>query len=569
MMKRFNNFVKLLLVFVLSAVCILSGTACAPKGTDLSGLDPDIAIGAETVDNSPNTIEISIYNAGYGVEWLNRCAKEFMKLNSNYKIKARVLGNNSVTNQLKAGASNNSVDLFIIGGNLNSLISQGSKVVAGYDVALASLDDVYSSTVAGESVTVESKMYDSVCQTLKCEVEIGENVEEHYYSMPWGTGYSGIMYNKALFEDAGLYTEPRTTDELIEYCEVLKDDGTVPFICSAADDYFEYVSMVWWAQYEGQKGIDNFYAGKIHDTADPDANTSIEIFKQEGLREMFKVYEDLLHPDKGYLFEFSETYNYTRAQKFFLTGQKAYGAMIPNGTWLENEMANTTTTATIDNIRPMRTPIMSALSDKMSYWGEEKNFTEMTKDASFSTKRAEYDAKLRALVDYVDGVAAKPAWATDNDVKIMTEARAYMAGGAGATMSIPVYATATTAAKEFLKFMATDTAIEIYLEATRGSILPFDYDVTGWSKYDTLSEFAKQKFAIMDKSVSVKGEDSYPMYYISALRYDRGLKDYNFTITFGSIENRSSIKTADQCIEDAYNAYKNIMGKMLQDSGLL
>ena len=136
-------------------------------------------------------------------------------------------------------------------------------------------------------------------------------------------------------------------------------------------------------------------------------------------------------------------------------------------------------------------------------------------------------------------------------------------------MSIPVYATATTAAKEFLKFMATDTAIEIYLEATRGSILPFDYDVTGWSKYDTLSEFAKQKFAIMDKSVSVKDEDSYPMYYISALRYDRGLKDYNFTITFGSIENRSSIKTADQCIEDAYNAYKNIMGKMLQDSGLL
>ena len=552
MMKRFNNFVKLLLVFVLSAVCILSGTACAPKGTDLSGLDPDIAIGAETVDNSPNTIEISIYNAGYGVEWLNRCAKEFMKRNSNYKIKARVLGNNSISNQLKAGASNNSVDLFIIGGNINSLISQGSKVVAGYDVALASLDDVYESTVAGESITVEQKMYESVRKGLKCEVEIGDNVEEHYYSMPWGTGYSGIMYNKALFEDAGLYTEPRTTDELIEYCEVLKDDGTVPFICSAADDYFEYVSMVWWAQYEGQKGIDNFFAGKIHDNADPDATTSIEIFKQEGLREMFKVYEDMLHPDKGYLFEFSESTNYTRAQKFFLTGQKTYGAMIPNGTWLENEMANTTTNATIDDIRPMRTPIMSALSDKMSYWDEEKNFTEMTKNASFNTKRAEYDAKLRALVDYVDGVAAKPAWASNSDVAIMTEARAYMAGGSGATMSIPVYATATTATKEFLKFMATDTAIEIYLEATRGSILPFEYDVTEWSKYDTFI-----------------GEDAYPMYYLSSLRYDRGLKDYNFTITFGSIENRSSIKTADQVIQDGYNAYKNIMGKMLQDSGLL
>ena len=117
--------------------------------------------------------------------------------------------------------------------------------------------------------------------------------------------------------------------------------------------------------------------------------------------------------------------------------------------------------------------------------------------------------------------------------------------------------------------MATDTAIEIYLEATRGSILPFDYDVTEWSKYDTLSEFAKQKFVIMDKSVGVIGEDAYPMYYLSDLRYDRGLKDFNFTITFGSIENRSSIKTADQVIQDGYNAYKNIMGKMLQDSGLL
>ncbi|MBQ8294972.1 MAG: extracellular solute-binding protein [Clostridia bacterium] len=563
---------KKLLALALCATSAVSLFACGGGSGGNGGgnkIDGDLDLQGGTADNSASTIEVNIYNAGYGVEWFNACAKAFMAKNPQYAIKAQSLSDStSPSNMIKSGPKNCTVDLFILGGTLNGLVSAGSKALAGYDVALESLDDVYNATVPGENRTVLDKMYDFSSKMYLVDVEIGGKAEQHYYGMPWGYGFSGLMYNVALFAEAGLTHEPRTTDELLRYCVALKEKGITPFIYSAADDYFEYCADVWWAQYEGQKGLDNFYNGKINDNADPDENTSIEIFRQEGLYEMFKVFEDMLHPDKDYVYEFVESLSYTEAQAYFLSGDKQYGAMQPNGVWLENEMQNSSASGAISvkDIRPMKTPVLSALSDKMSYWDKSVNFTEASKTMT-AEERKVYDDKLCALIDYVDGVAEKPDWATEADVKQMQESRAYQASGVGSTMSIPVYATAKEGAKEFLKFMATDEAQELFLANTAGNSLPYDYDITKWSGYANMSEFAKRKFEILETSVGVIGEDYYPTYYIGGMRYDQGLKNYNFCITFGA--RNAGLKTAQEVVDSAYNYYKSFMKKLLQDSGLL
>jgi ABC-type glycerol-3-phosphate transport system substrate-binding protein len=215
----------------------------------------------------------------------------------------------------------------------------------------------------------------------------------------------------------------------------------------------------------------------------------------------------------------------------------------------------------------MKTPIISALSDKMSYWAEDKNFTEASKTMSKATRQA-YDAKLRALVDYADGVASRPAWATDEDVALIVKSRAYESSGVGSSMCIPTYATAKTAAKEFLKFLTTQQASEIYIQQTNGSAFPWVSDIKSSPSYNGLSAFAKRKFEILEKATAVIDESAFPSFYTGGLRYDTGLKNSNFCITFGSLN--STRLNADEVITNAFNYYtEQRMGQLLQNSGLL
>lgn len=565
-MKRKNKIFAQLLALTMSFGSVAGLAACGGSSAT-SGLG-SIDLNGKEASNDPNTVEINIYNAGYGTAWLESCAVEFMKKNPNIKIVADLLDESiSVGNLLQAGAKNNTVDLFISGNNVHGIIAAGDNYVAGYDVALENLNDVYEHTIVGEGCTIEEKLGAGTDEYL-IEAEIDGDVEENYYSMPWTSGLSGLSYNSALFAEAGLDGSPRTTNELMAYCDTLLGKGIQPIVYSAGDDYFSYCSFVWWAQYEGQEGMDNFYEGKTSATARPSQSESRKIFLQEGFREMFKVYEDLLKPSKGYVYKYSESLGYTEAQAYFLMGSKTHGAIMPNGSWLENEMLNSSAGQSIGAIRPMKTPIISALSDKMSYWALEDNYTEVTKAGGNETTLAEYDEKLCELVDYIDGKGDRPTWATDGDVALMRKSRAYELCGAGGSMFIPIYATAKNAAKEFLKYLATDEAQILYLKATHGSTMGFEFDVKNSGEWDSLSDFAKAKFEIMETATPVRNERTYKTYYLGGLRYDTGLKNYNFCITFGA--QNSSLKTADQVVQSIYDYYnEQRMGAMLSASGLL
>lgn len=568
--RMYLRMVSLLLCVVMMASIVTGCGGDSEKKTTTGQVDDEFNLNGEEADNSEKTLECYIYSAGYGVEWFNKIAKKFEE-KTGYDVKVNIQSSgSSIGAMIQAGGKNTTADLFIIGGYMKGLVAKGESAVDGYDVCLESLDDVYESKVEGEDITVEEKLKESVRANYLQEVEINGELETHYYGMPWLGSYQGLMYNKDLFDKAGLSGEPRTTEELKEYASALSSKGITPFVYSSQDDYWEYLSTIWWSQYEELEGIERFYTGLAGTDRYPSSTNAINIFKQEGLYEMFKVFEELLHPDTGWSYEFCESLEYTKAQLLFISGDEKYGAMQPNGTWLEYEMNSTSSGVEIGNILPMKTPIISALSDKMSYWAEGVSYTEARNNGALTdAKKKDYDAKLRQIVDYVDGVTSeKPSFATDEDIKVVTEARSLIAGGGGGTMAIPAYATAKKAAKEFIKYMATDEAIEIYLEETKGSCPPFNYDVTKWSGYENLSNFAKHKFEIMENSTPILTEDVYPSYYISNLRYDYGLTDYNFAITFGS-QSASSRKTTDQVINDVIKYYEPRIVQMLKDCGLL
>ena len=167
------------------------------------------------------------------------------------------------------------------------------------------------------------------------------------------------MYNVDMMVDSTgkPYKLPNTTDELVDLCLTLYSDGTTPF-CHYAD-YWYYVYEAWIAQYEGEEAfydIWNFVYTDENGVKYP--NDVRAITESKGRYEAYKVLEDLLSP-KGYTYTNCNSFNHTTAQTYFLNG---YAAMQPNGSWIENEMGGGDAAA---NILPMRTPVISALADKL------------------------------------------------------------------------------------------------------------------------------------------------------------------------------------------------------------
>ena len=399
------------------------------------------------VDDSDKTIEMFVYNAGYGVDWLHGMKDAFLEKYPEYDIVIKEQASADVLDTIiRSGPEANTYDLMVVATEWKSYLDKGESVLKGYDYILENLDDVYASTVEGEDITFGEKMFDSYRDYNAYEVyneETGE-VEEHFYAVPWAAGLTGIFYNNTMFKDCGLNSEPRTTSELLEYCETIKDKGKTALIYAAHTGYWEYLYNIWWGQYEGAKGRDDFFH------ATKDGVISKEVLKQEGILESMRTLEKLLNPDAGYSAELVASMDYTKAQATFLSGTE--GAMIPCGDWIENEM-KAYSTEIKDELGLMRTPIISALSDKMSYWTLGQSYSEASVNKANASTLALYDEKLRALVDYVDGVTTTlPAGTTEADAEIIREARKINYSiGTSHTAAIPAYASAKDAAKEFLQ----------------------------------------------------------------------------------------------------------------------
>ena len=440
-------------------------------------------------------------------------------------------------------------------------LDKGSSALKGYDYLFESLDDVYATTVDGENVTFEEKMLDSFRDAEAYEVydeESGET-EEHFFTVPWTSSVSGLFYNQTKFENCGLTHEPRTTTELMAYCDTLKSKGETPLIYSSSTGYWEYLFPVWWCQYETTQGYDDCY------NLTASGIISKSVLEQEGILESARVLQNILNPDTGYSAELVASMDFTKAQALFISSEE--GVIQPNGDWLENEMKDFSEHVK-DDFGLMKTPIISALSDKMSYWTLKGKYTDAVNDASQAATLKKYDEKLAELVDYVDGVTdTLPSGTLESDAEIVREARSIEKFGSSTTKAvIPAYASAKDAAKEFLKFWATDEAIECYLDNCINSTFPFEYDITKWAGYDDMSAIGLRKFEILTEATCLPYSGSYKSVYAGGFNPWR-MKQRHFEDVFAS-PNKSDRQTVEEIRENTLTYWNDSRwNSMLSQTG--
>lgn len=473
--------------------------------------------------NTATDVEVIYWETGYGRAWLDNIIKAFNDSQDKYHA-TLVSSAENRTGEVSRGDATG--DLYI--GSANTCNA--------YKEYLYPLDDFLATKVDGENgLTVAEKMGSFI--------ENNKHPDGHVYAIS-GTfgGLNALMYNvdKMKDPDGKPYKLPNTTDELVDLCLTLYSDGTTPF-CHYAD-YWYYVYEAWIAQYEGEDAFyDIWNCVYTDENGVKHPNDVRAVTESEGRYQAYKVLEDLLSP-KGYTYTNCNSFNHTTAQTYFLAG---YAAMQPNGSWIENEMGGGDAAA---NILPMRTPVISALADKLGIRS---------------------DKHLSLIVDFVDGtqlsesdLAVVNSYSAEVIEEVRTARSMYYGGHPGHTL-IPNYSNCIDGAIELLKFMYSDEGIKIACDTVGcPASLKFSGDVqlddSNWS------EFMKECNEIKKTAKVMSSYLNEPIMYLTGVDH---LK-INCPVKSMTYRTDGGILNADEFWAKETAAWEAKWPQMLIDAGL-
>ncbi len=183
------------------------------------------------------------------------------------------------------------------------------------DGQLADLEDLMAAPAYGQDgVTVRESL---VTGTQDDGVLDGKQYWLNYAMSMWG-----IWYNAAKFEEKG-WEYPQTWDEMLELCQVIKDDGEMaPWTYQGM--YPQYMRTVWDQLVFKAGGWEAMH--KLNNLAE-------DAWTQPIVKECLSAFQALA--DNGYIMEGTEALSHTESQTFWLQGEAAF---LPCGTFLENEM---------------------------------------------------------------------------------------------------------------------------------------------------------------------------------------------------------------------------------------
>lgn len=486
------------------------------------------------VDNSENTLEIYVADFGYGYAWLNDIIDAFKQqswVQEKYpNLNIPSVRHNSerswAIDRIQTGESN-TIDLFFSVTSGNSVFESTYGKNQPYFEDLSSL---YEEKVPGEDLTFAEKMDDNFLTMSTYKKLDGTTT---YYSVPWVAGMQGMIYNQTMFEKMNVNV-PRTTNELYTLCNQIVNQGKTPFIFTSKENYWTCMMfLIWWCQYEGLENYSNFYQGIVEE--DGLKVMSSDVFKQKGRLKSLEVLQDLLtYPThSSYYHSEVNTLSFTQAQAKFLLGQ---GCMMPNGDWFETEMTKSINSDHVTDVFTfMKTPIISSIVETL----EDQNMSDET---------------LAAVVSAIDDNQNYYPGVRENDFLRIKEARNLVLPVGNHTAMIPAYSTAKDVAKDFLLFMATDEANEVFVRATNGASMPFQYNVEEENStlYETLPLLQKTRLDMQKDAVYMLNENTYAAVYYGGISRLSGSRT-NLEVLF-TAKNADDRMTAQE-IYDAEIAY--------------
>lgn len=457
-MERFRKT----LAGLLAISMVVAGVAGCGNGTEGQGGQSSKGGEGNTTD-----MEISYWNSGLGTEWLDAIIEAFEDEHPEYHVFYNATASEEAVVSALGIEDVDTVDLYL-----------GTRTEK--TEYLESLDSLLELTLEGDSKKLGEK-FDS--RYLQLE----RSSDGHYYGLTYGGGILGIVYNKEMFEEAGIKEIPRTTDELAAACDKLYNNDMTALIHFKPAGYWDYLTEVWMSQYDG---ID-YYLNNLYGCTDEEGNSpSKNVFtKKDGRYQTLLAYEKFMTPE--YVLSGSNTYDHVTSQTMFLNGS---AAMMVSGSWMVNEMESA---GVQDQFKMMRIPVISAITERLD--------------------TVKGDTALRRLISAIDSVAdgekqledyaAEGGYDIDGtivsqeDWDIVYEARMSVAVNySGEPAFIPSYSDNKEGAMEFLKFLYSDKGYKIYLETLH---IPLPMELSEGEVDDSAwTGFEKGQLELMESAVN-------------------------------------------------------------------
>lgn len=345
MKKIASLFIVFILLFTAIAVSACTDSTPSPKPPDWIFDAPGVVVSSNKNEiyyenkTSKTNIEIAFTEAGLGRKFMLELARKFVYENQGYMI--TLIGDPILTESVEAklGGTIGLSDIYLpLDCNWEQWAALG---------LLEQLDDVYAAKVDGES---KGTVYE---KTKPMFQEFG-NVKGHYYAIPWNEWGTGFFYNEDMFKQYELEV-PTTVEELWDVCKAIieKSNGTVmPFTFPGnVGGYFDFFVSTWWAQDSGLDGYAEFFE---YGSVDVYKHTVQPSLGKKHALEAFELFfgndatytvngrpltSQISYGGKKYNFYNPEdmSKNHIQTQLAFCQGK---AAMIPNGSWLEQETKN-------------------------------------------------------------------------------------------------------------------------------------------------------------------------------------------------------------------------------------
>ena len=313
------------------------------------------------------------------------------------------------------------------------------------------------------------------------------------------------------------------------------------------------------AQYNGVETTTYYYEGKYFDETTQTWKLSDKenvqcVSMNTGYLRSAEQIEKMI---KQYSHKYSKNMTFIQAQAAFAgigySDDKKVSAFMPNGDWAYNETKDYfDSTGHVPGF--MQMPVISDIVETLELYEDGAT--------AFSTlsanKKEAYDTALRAIIDYVDGDTQtapqyKGVAVSQNDIAKIREARAVVSGSAQDSMFIPSNSTKKDLAKEFIVFMASDMAVNIYSQNTYG-LSPFVSETT----FDEISfdvPFMQQVLDVVSVTNSfVKPYNDLSLYFPKSTSFDQGFS--------------SGSHTAKDIFDGDLKFYKEQWDTILKNAGL-
>lgn len=539
--KIFRNIIAALLV----ATSVGSLVACG-------------GVSEEEAKKDPNVLNIYLWVGGFGSKYIEDIADAYETQNPEITINIKTTPlREKISMELQTMPEDNKYDI-IIGDSECQNLAYTEYAIPGVKNAFYEISDVYDQAPKGETVAVKDKMIEDA-GTYYSRYNNDLN-----YILPLVCTNEGLIYNTEIFEKCGFTHEPRTSQELFEYEEIMKEKGYTPVIYSGYTDYYTILYYTWWRQYQGITEYNKFYEGKAMEYGE--WVYSPKIFEQYGRLYSLEALNRFLGYDSGNAEPDSIGLEFMVAQSNFVSkynnpvsGEKEYKyAMMMNGCWLENEMSQIVPKGSTP-LSLMQTPLLSEIV-----------YADTSTDRDNQTPVCT-EEQLREVVDYVDGkTTEKPAGIPDTFIeKVREERQSISVASLSMSSVIPIGSKKAELAKDFLRFCYSDTAIEIIAKSNCGAYSIAQYDYTKVEGLmDDLTEVQKKALILLSNPDTRK--DYYR--YSHPLRWKGGLnatfRTSIFT-AFGS-KNAKDRKTPLELYQDMINYYNagKAWSNLLESAGV-